>query len=128
MEIGNKKYVFVINNTIIKEGKIIFQVSTKDIKYGNLNKLSKIKKGQFKNVRFDIDGKTWPVSMSCTQYYGQPSCGPIDCNVWSSDFGNIFLNPCPNDDGTITTVDFGCGECCYDVAYGNRGCINEGNA
>jgi len=86
MEIGNKKYVFVINNTIIKEGKVIFQVSTKDIKYGNLNKLSKIKTGYFKNVRFDIDSTTWS-NPSCSQVNGYP-CNPSQCDAWQKS-GNV---------------------------------------
>jgi hypothetical protein len=126
MEICNKKYVFVIYNTIIKKGKVIFKISTKDINYGKLNKLSKINKGQFKNVRFDIDGKTWGVP-SCTQYYSVSSCNTDQCDDWNDAVTNSGdSDNCPNDDGTYTNFEDTCGECCFDQSPENSGCIDEG--
>jgi len=64
MELGNKRHVFVINNAKVKEGRVVFYVSSKDIDPNNTNKqikkLKKIpttKKGRemFRRVRFDID-------------------------------------------------------------------------
>jgi hypothetical protein len=132
MEIDNNKYVFVINNVVVKNGKVIFKVSTKDINYGNLSKLSKISKGHFKNVRFDIDSKTWYIAQSCTQLFGVGSCTPGQCYQWKSvyvsDTSDEFV--CPNDDGLITSFNSDCGECCYfSGTTGNSpGCIDEGDA
>lgn len=56
MQIGYKKYVFVIKNAIYnknKKYKLVFHISTKAIDFKNK---SKILKGHFKRVRFDIDG------------------------------------------------------------------------
>jgi uncharacterized protein YjbI with pentapeptide repeats len=60
MEIGNKKFVFVIMNAEINHlGKVVFFVSTKEIqpvsKKCNMKKMVKLPRGHFKNVRFDID-------------------------------------------------------------------------
>ena len=63
MEIGNNKHVFVINNAKVKEGRVVFYVSSKDIDLNNTNKVVKklkkiptTKKGEmFRRVRFDID-------------------------------------------------------------------------
>lgn len=56
MQIGYKKYVFVIKNAIYnknKKYKLVFNISTKAIDSKNK---PKIPKGKFKRVRFDIDG------------------------------------------------------------------------
>ena len=56
MQIGYKKYVFVIKNAIYNKNKIyklIFHISTKEIDFKNK---PKIPKGHFNRVRFDIDG------------------------------------------------------------------------
>ena len=63
MEIGNNKHVFVINNAKVKEGRVVFYVSSKDVDLNNTNKVIKklkkiptTKKGEmFRRVRFDID-------------------------------------------------------------------------
>jgi hypothetical protein len=86
MEICNKQYIFVINNTIIKKGKVIFQISTKDINYGKLNKLSKIKTGYFKNVRFDIDKYIWTTGV-CEPSGGRGVCTMFDCIKWNNSGG-----------------------------------------
>jgi len=60
MEIGYKKYIFVIKKTEINtNNKVVFYISTKEIhvdnKFEKMKKLKKIHKGEHKNVRFDID-------------------------------------------------------------------------
>jgi hypothetical protein len=64
MEIGNKKYVFVIESATYKDNKkynVVFHVSTKEIIKNN-NKLKKLTELpiniKIKNVRFDIDDNT----------------------------------------------------------------------
>ncbi len=69
MEIGNDKHVFVINDAKIKNYKVIFYVSSRNISIPNddnvsctlKNKLKKLKKipvGFFTSARFDIDPPT----------------------------------------------------------------------
>ena len=59
MSIGNKKYVFVINNAIINSNdEPVFYISTKEIKVKNnkMKSMTKIPCGKlYKDVRFDID-------------------------------------------------------------------------
>lgn len=64
MEIENKKFVFVITNAeITPSDKVVFYVSTKEIRLQNQNRnqnnnmksMVKLPRGCFKNVRFDID-------------------------------------------------------------------------
>lgn len=57
MEIGYKKYVFVIKKAEInKNDKVVFYISTKEIRVDNKSdKIKKIPKGVYNNVRFDID-------------------------------------------------------------------------
>jgi hypothetical protein len=58
MKIGCKKYVFVINKAKLnKDGHVVFEVSTKEIKLRDdtSKELLKIPHGHYKNVRFDID-------------------------------------------------------------------------
>ena len=56
MEVGNKKYAFVIYNAYFnKNNKLTLEVSTKEI-VNRSNTVQKcLKVGQFKNARFDID-------------------------------------------------------------------------
>jgi hypothetical protein len=84
MEHGNKKYVFVINDAKVKNGHVVFYVSSKYIDPNSTNKviknLKKIPQGKFHNARFDID------------FFGivfnSPGCGgcvlsaspPLNCN------------------------------------------------
>jgi|688.fasta_scaffold225508_2 hypothetical protein len=55
----DKKHVFVINNAKVKDGRVVFHVSSKYIDPNNKNKmikkLKKIPTGKFHNARFDID-------------------------------------------------------------------------
>ena len=60
MEIGYKKYIFVIKKVKMnKNDKVVFYISTKEIHLDNksnkMEKLKKIPEGKYKNVRFDID-------------------------------------------------------------------------
>lgn len=55
----SNRYVFIINKAKIKNDKVVFTVSVKDINLvnptGNMNLLTEIPQGSFLNVRFDID-------------------------------------------------------------------------
>lgn len=57
----SNRFVFVINNAKVKNKKVVFIVSVKDISLinplRNINLLTKIPIGSFMNVRFDINGK-----------------------------------------------------------------------
>ena len=57
IEIDNKKYVTVITNAEFKNKKVIFHMSTDDVKFNSkkMKKMNKLPKGEFYNVRFDID-------------------------------------------------------------------------
>jgi len=78
MEIGNNKHVFVINNAKVKEGRVVFYVSSKDIDLNNTNKVVKklkkiptTKKGEmFRRVRFDIDD-TYAQCQASTQCWDE---------------------------------------------------------
>jgi hypothetical protein len=55
MEIGNKKYIFVLNKVKINSnGHVVFKVSTKEIKLSE-KKMLKLPHGHHDRVRFDID-------------------------------------------------------------------------
>jgi hypothetical protein len=59
---GECRHVFVINNAKVKDGRVIFYVSSKDIDLNNKNKvikkIKKIPQGKlFHNARFDINGR-----------------------------------------------------------------------
>jgi hypothetical protein len=53
------RHVFVINNAKVKDGHVVFYVSSQDIDPNNKNKvienIKKIPKGEFHHARFDID-------------------------------------------------------------------------
>ena len=55
----DKKHVFVIDNAKVKDGCVVFHVSSKDVDPNSKNKvikkLKKIPTGEFHNARFDID-------------------------------------------------------------------------
>jgi hypothetical protein len=67
----SNRYVFIINKAKIKNDKVVFTVSVKDINLvnptGNMNLLTEIPQGSFLNVRFDID-ITNPTIISIGQY------------------------------------------------------------
>ena len=54
------RHVFVINRAKVKDGQVVFYVSSKDIDKNSTNKviekLKKIPQGKFHHARFDIDG------------------------------------------------------------------------
>jgi uncharacterized protein YjbI with pentapeptide repeats len=77
MEIGNKKFVFVITNAeITPSDKVVFYISTKEIRLQNQNrnqnnnmkKMIKLPRGRFKNVRFDIDS-LYDASVNAVESY-----------------------------------------------------------
>ena len=57
IEIDNEKYVTIITNAEFKNKKVIFHMSTDDVKFNSkkMKKMNKLPKGEFLNVRFDID-------------------------------------------------------------------------
>ena len=55
MEIGNNKYVFVLNKAkLTRKGHVVFKVSTKEIRSSD-KKILKLPRGHHDGVRFDID-------------------------------------------------------------------------
>jgi hypothetical protein len=68
----SKKHVFVIDNAKVKDGRVVFHVSSKDVDPNNTNKqikkLKKIPTGEFHNARFDIDYYT-AAYMNCSSLY-----------------------------------------------------------
>ena len=93
MEIGNKKYIFVINNAVYnddKKYKLVFHVSVEDIVKDNTTKpliCLPIKK-KYKGVRFDIDDAEWCGFMPCPPPNPNPAppcsnpppwCGGLPC-------------------------------------------------
>lgn len=76
MEIGKKKYIFVINEAKInRKGRVVFKVSTEEIKLsGGASK--KIPQCMFCNVRFDIDDIPCPSPCYINYYSTPPFC---DC-------------------------------------------------
>lgn len=107
MEIGIKKYVFVIKKyKLNKNDKLIFYISTKEVKLDKKMKhLKKIPKGEYKNVRFDVD--------SSTQKY---SCGNNDPNetCWCENPNTYVLATLGDkDQGYIGTCGIDCSEFGY---------------
>jgi hypothetical protein len=61
MEIGNNKYIFVLNKAkLTRKGHVVFKVSTKEIRSSD-KKLLKLPHGHHDGVRFDIDEWVWVV-------------------------------------------------------------------
>ena len=76
----DKKHVFVIDNAKVKDGCVVFHVSSKDVDPNSKNKvikkLKKIPTGEFHNARFDIDAtpnSASPCSICNTQF--EDYCG-----------------------------------------------------
>ena len=67
MEIGNKKYLFVIDEAKLSKGRVVFKVSTEEIKLssGTSKKLLKLPRGHHDGVRFDIDEAVEPIPAFC---------------------------------------------------------------
>jgi hypothetical protein len=75
-----KKHVFVINQVKVKNGHIVFCVSSINIDPNNTNKqikkLKKIPVGEFHNARFDIDSWSAAHISVCV-------ASPLECVVWA---------------------------------------------
>ena len=74
MEIGKKKYIFVINEAKINyKIRVVFKVSNEEINLLSGRTSKKIPQGSFHNVRFDIDDLTcWCVNDGACIY--NPEC------------------------------------------------------
>ena len=79
MELGNKKYVFVIINAYMNnKNEVVFSVSTKSINTESLAN-SRLPIGKFQNVRFDIDPTPTNV--------GNGLCIPTPCTCFNFPYG-----------------------------------------
>ena len=83
MEIGNNNYVFVLNKAKINgKGRVVFKVSTKEIKLSD-KKLLKLPCGHYDGVRFDIDylstNLCWDSDCSCSEIKDYASEHHINC-------------------------------------------------
>lgn len=115
MEIGNKKYIFVLNKVKINSnGHVVFKVSTKEIKSSD-KKILNFPRGHHDGVRFDIDAS--PSATCNSPVTVGPGCiiqgQPTTCCIrpGPSSFGSL----CPNFP-LYTRGD-------YCTAYNN--CIND---
>jgi len=91
MEIGNDKYVFVIDEAEINsKGRIVFKVSTKEIelKKGTSKELLKLLCGHHDGVRFDIDSSTFLEPFETFFFFG--SC-PILIGADTIDLNQVNL-------------------------------------
>ena len=86
IEIDNKKYVTVITNAEFKNKKVIFHMSTDDVKFNSkkMKKMNKLPKGEFYNIRFDIDDSG--LNQAC---YNQCIASPILEYVEDGIEGNV---------------------------------------
>ncbi len=119
MEIGNKKFVFVITNAKIDPlDRVVFYISTKEIrlqnKNNNLKKLVKLPIGCFKNVRFDIDAIEDPITTAKSKddnitgipyQYGCPPSFYI--NAFISGINGSYPTGCSADTQLSTLLAFG---------------------
>ena len=106
MEIGNNKHVFVINNAKVKEGRVVFYVSSKNIDPNNTNKVVKklkkiptTKKGEmFRHVRFDIDDSDFlGVGGNCSGFSSQGACDSY-CQLWAAGDYNLEIEFGPEEE------------------------------
>jgi len=99
IEIDNKKYVTVITNAEFKNKKVIFHISTDDVKFNSkkMKKMNKLLKGEFYNIRFDIDD----IGFNQACYNG---CKKMSPYYPSNDFKINCNLIC---DGTSSCVEFG---------------------
>ena len=92
MEIGNKKYVFVIHKAKLNsKGHVVFKVSTEEIKLSE-KKMLKLPCGHHDGVRFDIDIRpSKPIlcddytGCSCSQIQDFVKSYGIDCEQYNCD-------------------------------------------
>jgi len=111
IEIDNKKYVTVIMNAEFKNKKVIFHMSTDDVKFNSkkMEKMNKLPKGEFFNVRFDIDdsGFNSYCYSQCNSNGGSPAY-PLTCNdicngkdYCYSKINTLDSDPTINEEGQI---------------------------
>jgi hypothetical protein len=105
MEIGNKKYIFVLNKVKINSnGHVVFKVSTKEIKSSD-KKLLKLPRGHHDGVRFDIDRGAYAnycgnaVSCTCAQIlqyqlstFNENCKNYVNCDSASSPYNCLYAN------------------------------------
>jgi hypothetical protein len=103
----SNRYVFIINKAKIKNDKVVFTVSVKDIDLvnptGNMNLLTEIPQGSFLNVRFDIDTTSQTVISIGVPYIS------FTCYVKLTTFKNDLYQVVffiPDDPNTSSTVIF----------------------
>ena len=108
MEIGNNKYVFVINNAKVKKGRVVFYVSSKNIDPNNTNKVVKklkkiptTKKGEmFRHVRFDIDDTSGFEGYNgeyCSGFSSQAACDSA-WEAWAAGADNLEIEFGPDEE------------------------------
>ena len=135
IEIDNEKYVTIITNAEFKNKKVIFHMSTDDVKFNSkkMEKMNKLPKGEFLNVRFDIDDSgfnsycysqcsvagTVDPNLTCNQECGgYNSCVNSIQNlypgimigalkIWCTDINEIN-NESPSNQYSIITKNAGC--------------------
>jgi hypothetical protein len=89
MEIGSKKYLFVINKAKLNgNGHVVFKVSTKQIKLSD-KKMLELPCGHHDGVRFDIDNDN---SNKLIYTVGSNSGVGFSVNAALSPSGNIYYN------------------------------------
>jgi hypothetical protein len=95
MQIGSKKYLFVINKAKLNsKGHIVFKVSTEEIKLSD-KKMLKLPRGHHDGVRFDIDGGGL-MQQPCT-----PGSNPGACPGYNCDYTCIGSICTPGEDGSL---------------------------
>ena len=132
MEIGYKKYIFVIKKAEInKNDKVVFYISTKEIQLDNksdkMKKLKKIPKGEYKNVRFDIDYGNSSVCLQNNVNKYECSCPSgyyITQMGWYEDDWIIFSCTEWCDSGYHNSAGF-CWEDCGSGCSDTLGCCNR---
>lgn len=88
MEIGNHKYLFVIDEAEVNgKGHVVFKVSTKEIKLSE-KKMLKLPCGHHDGVRFDIDSSTFELLSDTLFFFG--SC-PILIGADTIDLNQVNL-------------------------------------
>ena len=134
MEIGYKKYIFVIKKVKMnKNDKVVFYISTKEIHLDNksnkMEKLKKIPEGKYKNVRFDIDNGQSESQYCDNAVGGQSTCWcPKDSVISSVSFVPPWISTCvydncasgwsKNDTLYACFIDNECNWCSYEGCWG----------
>jgi hypothetical protein len=111
IEIDNKKFVTVMTNVKFKNNKVTFYVSTDDVTFDSkkIKKMNKLPKGEFHNVRFDIDGSSINLNPYCmsacpVDFFSPPApCSPM-CSGESSCFNSFNDGPIPQSTSNQTNI------------------------